>query len=254
MTIWQQLPIQEHFTRYSHEVYRLVEGQYYISTRPLVDSDEEHDILEAILDNSKPIAPTYNKKGVLHYLLFTPFRYPPLKTGGRFHTRLEQSPFYGSHELQTAMAEVAYGRFLFNAHTQAEFSPMQVSYTHFVARLASNNALYLTKKPFQVYREHLSHPSSYTFSQPFGKAMRAAGVEVFTFFSARKTDGVNVGVFTVEAFAHNTPLKGKEGHWSVFVTHEVVEFTRTHMIDNAKESHVFRHKDFYIDGIFPAIS
>jgi hypothetical protein len=56
--------------------WRVVETQQDSSTRRLVDSAAEHELLEALLDESKPPVPD-GCRG-LHYLLFTPFRYPPL--------------------------------------------------------------------------------------------------------------------------------------------------------------------------------
>jgi len=44
----------------------------------------------------------------LDYLLFPPFRYPPLKWGSRFGTEYQRGLFYGSQLLATALAEVAY--------------------------------------------------------------------------------------------------------------------------------------------------
>ncbi|MCY0725978.1 RES family NAD+ phosphorylase, partial [Klebsiella pneumoniae] len=48
----------------------------------------------------------------LHYLLKTPFRYPPLRWGSRFGSVHEPSLFYAAQRLQTAMAEAAYYRFV----------------------------------------------------------------------------------------------------------------------------------------------
>ena len=66
--------LTRHFHGYEKDIYRLVEGQYYIATRKLVDSLTEQDVLERILNTSKPAAPMHNVHGSLHYLLFTPFR------------------------------------------------------------------------------------------------------------------------------------------------------------------------------------
>lgn len=93
MPMLDHIDLTEYSTDYEDEIYRVVEGQYYVATRVLVDSGPEHETLEDILDQSKPAAPTYNSRGALHYLLYTPFRYPPLKSGGRFHSRIEQSIF-----------------------------------------------------------------------------------------------------------------------------------------------------------------
>lgn len=233
------IEIKNHFQRYEKEIYRMVEGQHFISTRKLVDSDSEQELLEAILDNSKPVAPLRNSKGNLHYLLYTPFRYPPLKDGGRFHTRIEQSIFYGSEDLETAMAEVAFGRFLFMQNSAAKFQPMDVPYTHFMVKVKSQKSILLNREPFDTEREEISNALSYSYSQELGKLMRDSGAELFTCFSARKKDGINVGLFSVEAFSSNKPLHGKDKNWSAYVTGNVIEFHRPHMQDNKKERYVF---------------
>jgi hypothetical protein len=247
------LDLKDYFRPYAREIYRLVENQSFSTTRRLVDSNEEHDILEDMLEASKPVAPKKNARGILHYLLFTPFRYPPLKGGRRFHTLAEQSIFYGAEELNTAMAEVAYRRFLFAQHSKAALDSMLVDYDHFVARVKSSKAILLTEKPFQDHRDKISHPATYAHSQPLGKAMRKAGVEVFNFFSARTKQGVNVGLFTPEAFQKNQPSPEKTRGWSVYVSAETVEFKRAHIRDNKKESHIFTIQDFYVGKKFPVI-
>ena len=55
--------------------WRVVESQHQVSTRKLVDSADEQALLEELIDGAKPPDLT---RGRLHYLLFTPFRYPPL--------------------------------------------------------------------------------------------------------------------------------------------------------------------------------
>src|SRR6185436_5312824 len=90
--------------------WRVVEAQHQVSTRKLVDSTEEQILLEELIDSVKPPDIT---SGRLHYLLFTPFRYPPLPHGSRFGGRHERGIWYGSLELRSAFAEVAYYRLLF---------------------------------------------------------------------------------------------------------------------------------------------
>ncbi|MDI7027707.1 RES family NAD+ phosphorylase, partial [Pseudomonas aeruginosa] len=64
--------------------------------------------LEELLESSKPPVPADAEP--LHYLLKTPFRYPPLRWGSRFGRRHEPSLFYAALKLETAMAESAYYR------------------------------------------------------------------------------------------------------------------------------------------------
>ncbi|MFZ4761192.1 MAG: RES family NAD+ phosphorylase [Alphaproteobacteria bacterium] len=251
MEALSSLNLAEYFQPYENNIYRIVEGQHFIATRKLVDSDEEQRILEELLDQSKPTTSTCNSRGELHYLLYTPFRYPPLKSGARFHTIIEQSLFYGSEELTTSMAEVVYGRFLFAHHSAAQFKPMQVPYTHFVARVKSNQSLLLNAPPFENHRNDISHPSSYAQAQLLGSAMRQAGTELFTYYSARHIGGVNVGLFSPEAFQSNKPIAGREAHWSVYVSANTIEFKSAHLSKHEKKSYIFHRENFYIDQQFP---
>ncbi|MCC3263614.1 RES family NAD+ phosphorylase, partial [Paenibacillus polymyxa] len=67
-------------------------------------------LLEELIETSKPQLPPSTE--TLHYLLKTPFRYPPLRWGSRFGRRHEPSLFYAALRLETAMAEAAYYRFV----------------------------------------------------------------------------------------------------------------------------------------------
>jgi RES domain len=238
------MQLQDYFASYKGELFRLVEGQHFIPTRKLVDSDDEHAILENILDRSKPMAPMQNSKGALHYLLFTPFRYPPLKGGGRFHTQIEQSIFYASEKLETAMAEVAYRRFEFTQHSKAKLSPITIAYTHFVVSVASHKTIYLTKEPFDEERAKISDPLSYSYAQKLGTHMREMGAELFTYFSARTQEGINVGIFSPESFVENRPARGKEKQWVVYADQSAVEFYREDIDEDKTERCVFKIADF----------
>ena len=69
----------------------------------LVDSLDEQQLLERILDDAKPPVPMAARK--LHWLLFTPFRYPPPPRGSRFRGPNDPGVFYGADEIRTACAE-----------------------------------------------------------------------------------------------------------------------------------------------------
>lgn len=235
------------------KVFRMVEGQHFVATRKLVSSEDKHEILENILEKSKPIAPKQNMYGKLHYLLYTPFRYPPLLSGERFHRIQDQGVFYASETLQAAMAEIAYKRLLFALHTEAAIHMLVIPYTHFVAHVASEYALLLHEPPFCHQTHLISHPSSYIYSQRLGHVMREAGTVLCTYMSARAKQSINVAVFSVEAFQYNYPLKGYTQHWSMFVSDHTVEFYRAHMQGKGIVSYSFHKSDFMLDGVFPMV-
>ena len=56
-------------------VWRGVEAQHVVSTMRLVDTPDEQDLLETLLEGSKPAMPP--TKQPKHYLLTNPFRYSP---------------------------------------------------------------------------------------------------------------------------------------------------------------------------------
>ncbi|WP_263377726.1 hypothetical protein [Staphylococcus aureus] len=54
MSIWIECDGLKFFKYLELEPWRIVEDQYSSSSRDLVESSEEHDLLEKLLDNSKP--------------------------------------------------------------------------------------------------------------------------------------------------------------------------------------------------------
>ena len=74
--IWDELNGTEHIQPIEGLAYRLVENQEESATLGYVDTLDEQALLEELIDNIKP---RYLKgTGHLHYLLKTPFLYPPL--------------------------------------------------------------------------------------------------------------------------------------------------------------------------------
>jgi len=147
-----------------------------------VDSDEEQALLEELIEDVKP--PTGAPAG-LHYLLFTPFRYPPLRHGSRFGTRAEHGIWYGSRTQATAFAEKAYYLLLFLEGTAAELAPLETDVSIFQAAYETRKGVDLTRGAFARYGALISSPSDYAASQTLGREMRADGVEAFLYASAR---------------------------------------------------------------------
>ena len=195
----------EPHTRLDGVLFRLVESQVQIATHRLVSSLEEQAVLEELLDKVKPPLP--RDAGNLHYLLATPFRYPPLRYGSRFGRRHEPSLFYGSLTVAAVLAETAYYRFLFwHGMETAPESPLNTQHTLFSAHYACDRGIKLHQPPFDVWQADLAHRSSYVATQPLGSSMRAAGIEAFEFVSARDpASGINVALFRPSALASQRP-------------------------------------------------
>lgn len=227
--------------------WRIVESQHEVSTRKLVDSAAEQELLEELIDRVKPPVSAGSR---LHYLLFTPFRYPPLRHGSRFGTRQERGIWYGSESQRTAFAEVAYYRLLFLEATHAALALVTTALTAFTVRMRTSKGIDLEAPPFDAHRDSIASPDSYSASQALGRAMREAGVELFRFPSARDAEGgVNVGVFTPVVFHSATPQHFERWHCSA--TQTVVEFTRVDLTGK-RETHQFERAQFVVNHQLPS--
>ena len=190
--------------------WRAVEAQHQVSTRKLVDTLEEQALLEELIDRAKPPDPTL---GRLHYLLATPFRYPPLRHGSRFGTRQQRGIWYGSEGRRTLFAEVSYYRFVFLDGTRAELGDISTQLTTFTARAQTKRGIDLGAEPFSAHRDTIASPVSYVESQALGTAMRERGVELIRYPSARDVEaGVNVGVLSPAAFGTAKPRSLETWH------------------------------------------
>jgi hypothetical protein len=228
------------------KVWRAVEAQHQISTRKLVSSDEEQRVLEELIDASKPSSRVQRR---LHYLLATPFRYPPLRYGSRFGSRLEPGIWYGSLDLHTVFAEVAYYRLLFLEGTRAALGMIQTQLTAFSAGLRTTSAIDLTVAPFSAHRATLTSPDSYVETQALGASMREAGVEAFRYVSARDPlGGTSAGVFSEKAFAETRPRQLET--WHCVAQRSGVEVTRRDYF--ARASFTFDRSVFLVGGVLPA--
>jgi hypothetical protein len=223
-----------------------VESQAHISTRKLVDSTAEHEVLEDLIEQSKPARPPGVERH--HFLLFTPFRYRPGQHGSRFGGRTEGGIWYGSDGIETAFAECGYYKLLLIAGSTAELTPLSLRVSAFRAFVRTVRGVDLTQAPFAQYRSHISSRAVYTAAQRLGSEMRADRVEAIRYFSARDLHGgTNLAVFSLAAFASQTvsPIQT----WYCTVTGSTVEFQR----ELVKTSRfVFRVTDYLVKGKLPA--
>ena len=245
MTGWETELANAKPVRISGILFRLVESQEQVATNQLVSSLDRQAVLEDMLEATKP--PWRKGTERLHYLLATPFRYPPLKHGSRFGKRSESSLFYGSLEVRTVLAEAAYYRFVFwFGMATPPMGKLDTQHTLFGARYLADQGLRLQMPPFAQYRNVLSSPSNYSTSQEVGERMRSAGIEAFEFLSARDPEGgVNVALFTPKALASRTPVS--QAPWLCELTGERVRFHASY----DRSSHDFPIGIFQVSGKLP---
>src|SRR5438046_816718 len=104
--VWKECNGIKNIRVINETAWRIVELQEKTSTRKLVDSIEEQKALDELIDESKPTLSI--SQAMFHPLLYTPFKYPPLKHGSRFGKKTESSLWYGSLNVETTMAEKAF--------------------------------------------------------------------------------------------------------------------------------------------------
>ncbi|WP_448682361.1 RES family NAD+ phosphorylase [Pseudomonas nicosulfuronedens] len=225
---------------------RLVESQGQVATLQLVDTLEEQALLEELLETSKPRMPPPAEP--LHYLLKTPFRYPPLRWGSRFGRRHEPSLFYGALKLETAMAESAFYRFVLweGMATPPPSGRILSEHASFEARFQVQKGVRLHLPPFREH-ETLLDPQDYSVTQGLGSAMREAGVEAFEYRSARcPQGGINAALFAPSAFTEKRPRNLMP--WLCETTSEYVAFKHAQVPDSPR---LYRREQYLVDGRLP---
>ena len=204
------------------ELWRAVEAQHVASTRRLVDSNAEQAVLEEVLERSKPAIS--EGLGKLHYLLSTPFRYPPGMHGSRFRSAADPGVFYAAEERRTACAEVGYWRWRFVADSAGLSSLGPSAQTLFRVK-AKGRAVDLRKKPFVRDRAKWRHPSGYAPTQAFARAAREAPVGILRYESVRDPAQGGCAVLLDPAtFAKRAPVAQQT--WLLTVTRDASAWQR----------------------------
>jgi hypothetical protein len=242
VSIWDAGEGGKHICELKLEPWRVVEAQHILNSRDLVDSLDEYDILEELLNDSKPAIHTH----ILDPLIFTPFRYPPLKYGSRFGRLFEPSLWYGSLDMKTALTEVAYYRLKFNQDTEAELGYVDTLLTAFNVCIKTKHGIDLTKFPFLQYQTDISSQTSYTSSQLLGSDMRENNIAAFVFYSARtKHAEKNIGIFDIDVFCQtNGSYTYNQQTWKCVSSKDDVQIARTGNFGKYEVIH-YNHSHFH---------
>lgn len=192
-------------------LWRVVENQEQAATRALTTSADEQARLEALLEDQKP--PWLPGSEPLHWLLKTPFRYPPLRHGSRFGGPGEPGILYGSERAETAMTEAATYLWLFRAGPTSTGPLGVLKGTRTLLRFAchTDRGADLCGPAWRAQQPRIRDPGSWTFTQPLGATLREAGAEAIRYPSARDPDGVNGAVLAPAAVTGSHAPQ--QAHW-----------------------------------------
>ncbi|MEW9798018.1 RES family NAD+ phosphorylase [Alteromonas sp. CYL-A6] len=234
------------FCSYDNDVFRIVETQERAATLTLVDDLNEQSLLEDIIDGYKP--PNRDGYDSYHYLIATPFRYPPLKEGSRFGTRAEHSFYYASEDVETCLAEAAYYRFVLFDGMETPYQDKVVSeHQYFSVRAQTTNAVDLARITDKDMQSILTSKLDYNATQKVGAWLRNQGAELIRFQSARTKQGVNVAIDNIDVIVSPAP----ENMTNVLCETHAVEGTVRFSIPQ-RFPILFRIEDFLVNGALPS--
>ena len=186
------------------DLWRGVEAQHRVATIRLVDDLEEQELLEHLLEDSKPrLAPAATG---MHYLLFTPFRYVS-PWPSRFRQPNEPGAWYAADEPATVAAELARWRWKFFMDSDAlQGEQLVTEHTFFQARF-SGLELDLTVPPVSEHRAVWRDPDDYAACHALATHVRGLNppAQAIRYESARREGGMCQVVFDLQALAMPNP-------------------------------------------------
>ncbi len=181
---WTADALRSRTTGWEGIVWRIIEAQHAVSTRKLVDSRAEQELLENLIEKTKPYLPPECRD--IHFLLATPFRYGRAARPTRFRATGESGVFYASERVETAVAEIVFYRRQFFAESPDTPRPDRaLEHTAFSVHIETDEAIDLTAPPFDREAFSWMHPTDYAPCQALGRSARKAGIELIRYASVR---------------------------------------------------------------------
>lgn len=162
--------------------WRGVEAQHVVSTMRLVDTAEEQDLLEALLEASKPPLPVAAQPK--HYLLATPFRYSPAHPS-RFRPAHSKGQWYGAQSVYAACAEVAYWRHRFILDSAGLLDQVVLTEHSFFQAVLEGASIDLMEPPWVQARADWTHGRDYAANHAVAGEAQRRGVQWLSYESVR---------------------------------------------------------------------
>jgi hypothetical protein len=194
----------------------VVEAQHRVSTMKLTDTIADQELLEQLLDRTKPPIPPECRH--LHYLLYTPFRYSPYPRGSRFRRAgATKGVFYAAESPETAIAETCFYRLLFFHESPDTKWPGDAGeYTAFACEYAAGRAIDLTVHPFEGRQAIWMHPVEYEPCQQLSELVQTENIDAILYASVRDPlHRKNVAIMTCRAFVSGEPVARQT--WRILV-------------------------------------
>lgn len=211
---WTSTAVASEARAFSEQPWRAVEAQHRVATMSLVDSLAEQEQLEALLETSKPPIPAAALG--LHWLLFTPFRYPTSAYGSRFRRPYDPGVFYAAYARSTACAELGYWRWRFLTESPSLGVIDTMPQTLFRVAI-QGRAVDVRNAPFIGDQPGFEDRADHTYCQSFATVARKAQLDAIIYRSVRDPAGGGcVAVLQPTAFARSEPI-GPET-WNLSVT------------------------------------
>ena len=186
------------------DLWRGVEAQHRVATMRLADNLREQDLLEQVLEASKPPLPAGGAG--THYLLSTPFRYAT-EWPSRFRRPHEPGAWYGADDCLTVAAEVAHWRWRFFMDSDGlREGQLVTEHTFFQARFAGLE-LDISRPPWDARRADWRHGEDYAACQALAAHVRQLPqpVQSIRYESARREGGLCQVVFDPAALSLPRP-------------------------------------------------
>ncbi|WP_404299093.1 RES family NAD+ phosphorylase [Alicycliphilus denitrificans] len=204
--------------------WRGVEAQHVVSTLRLVDTVEEQDLLEQMLEGSKPALPESAQPK--HYLLSTPFRYSPAHQS-RFRPANAKGQWYGAQSVYGACAEVAYWRHRFILDSAGLLEQVLLTEHSIFQGVLEGESIDLMGQPWVQARSGWTHGSNYGETQAVAAEAQRREVQWLSYESVRAP-----GERCAVAFDVNCLYEPKQSldctiqRWVCKATRSSVMFTR----------------------------